>query len=60
MLEQYTEEQRVVLAHNYAFQSAFSGSRTNIPLAVTLPLTEVSSSNYGYNLTAKATEAEGV
>lgn len=60
MLEQYTEEQRVVLAHNHAFQNAFSGSRTDIKLAVTLPLTEEANHNYGYNITSKATEAEGV
>lgn len=56
----YNNEQRVILAHNHAYSNAIHGHKNKIQRAISLSLTEVISGNYGYNIVAKVTEAEGV
>lgn len=45
------------MAHNYLFQKAFNGP---IKLSVTMPITEPNEHNYGYSISSKVTEAEGI
>ncbi len=57
MLEHYSEKSRIAMAHNYLFQKAFNGS---IKLAITMPISEPDERKYGYNVSSKPTEAEGI
>lgn len=57
MLEQFDERSRIAMAHNYLFQKAFNGP---LKLSITMPMTELHSTNFGYNTVAKPTEAEGI